>query len=210
MPKIYFYKLTCDDNGAPCVQDGLLSLAICKPMIRKKAQPEDLIFGFAANSLRADNRLLYIARITGKVRNGDYYVDKRFAGRPDCIYERCGSRFVQRAGALYHGSPADLVHDLGGHPDYPRAHVLLSTDFRYFGARGTAEYKSRFPLIREAVERLGRGQRVHHDQALRNDLQALRRQVWQETHRMVAGPPTSAPRRVECHRSKSCAVLSDH
>jgi len=40
MPKIYFYKLTCDDGGAPCVQDGLLSLAICKPMIRSTAEVE--------------------------------------------------------------------------------------------------------------------------------------------------------------------------
>lgn len=38
MPKIYFYKLTADNGGAPCVQDGLLSLAICKPMIRDQEQ----------------------------------------------------------------------------------------------------------------------------------------------------------------------------
>jgi len=38
MARIYFYKLTTDDGGAPCVQDGLLSLAICKPMIRGTAE----------------------------------------------------------------------------------------------------------------------------------------------------------------------------
>ncbi len=86
MPKIYFYKLTCDNNGAPCVHEGLLSLAICKPMIRGPAQPEDLIFGFAAKSLRRDNRLLYVARITDKVLDGGYYVQKQFAVRDDCIY----------------------------------------------------------------------------------------------------------------------------
>jgi hypothetical protein len=31
--RIYFYKLTADNGGAPCVEDGLLSLAICKPAI---------------------------------------------------------------------------------------------------------------------------------------------------------------------------------
>jgi hypothetical protein len=215
MPKIYFYKLTCDDNGAPCVQDGLLSLAICKPMIRGTAQPEDLIFGFAANSLRPDNRLLYIARVTGKVGKGDYYVQKQFAGRGDCIYERRGSRFMRRTDALQlrpklHHHPDDLVRDLGQYPDYPKANVLLSRDFRYFGANGSADYKSRFPRLKKAVEALGRGHRVvQHDQALWNDLMALKRQAWEETHRMVAGPPTSTPRRSDCHRSKSCAVLSD-
>jgi hypothetical protein len=33
-----FYKLTADNGGAPCVRYGLLSLAICKPMIRKTAR----------------------------------------------------------------------------------------------------------------------------------------------------------------------------
>jgi hypothetical protein len=37
MPKIYIYKLTSDDGGAPCVRDGILSLAICKPWIRSVA-----------------------------------------------------------------------------------------------------------------------------------------------------------------------------
>ena len=214
MPKVYFYKLTCDDNGAPCVQDGLLSLAICKPMIRGNAQPEDLIFGFAANSLRRDNRLLYVARVTGRVGKGGYYVQKQFAGRDDCIYERRGSRFMRRTDALQlrpklHPSPDDLVCDLGQYPDYPRANILLSRDFRYFGANGSADYKSRFPRLKKAVEALGRGHRVvQHDQALWHDLMALKRQAWEETRRMVVGPPTSTPRRGDS--GKSCAVLSDH
>lgn len=34
MQRVYIYKLTGDDGGAPCVCDGILSLAICKPAIR--------------------------------------------------------------------------------------------------------------------------------------------------------------------------------
>lgn len=73
--RIYYYKLTADNGGAPCVQEGLLSLAICKPMIRSTAECCDLIFGFAANSLAPNNRLIYIARVTDKNRNGAYYKD---------------------------------------------------------------------------------------------------------------------------------------
>lgn len=213
MPKIYFYKLTCDNNGAPCVHEGLLSLAICKPMIRGPAQPEDLIFGFAAKSLRRDNRLLYVARITDKVLDGGYYVQKQFAVRDDCIYKRREGQFMRRNDARpgLHDRPDNLVRDLGKHPHYPRANVLLSRDFRYFGANGSADYKARFPRLKRAVEALGRGHRVvRPDDARYNDLMALKRQVWKDIHQMVAGPPTSTPGGGDCHRSRSCAVLDDH
>jgi hypothetical protein len=75
--RIYFYKLTVDDGGAPCVEDGLLSLAICKPFIRVKAKVGDVVFGFAANSLYSDNRLIYAARVTDKESGGAYYRARR-------------------------------------------------------------------------------------------------------------------------------------
>ena len=49
--KVYVYKLTVDNGGAPCVVSGRLSLAICKPIIRKVALEGSWIFGFAADSL---------------------------------------------------------------------------------------------------------------------------------------------------------------
>jgi len=204
--KIYFYKLTADNGGAPCVQDGLLSLAICKPMIRSTGEPGDLIFGFAANSLHHDNRLIYIARIGKKVHNGAYYRERRFAHRSDRVYKSHRDGFAWRHGALHHG-PKDLVHDLGQPPCYKQANVLLSTDFRYFGASGTDEYKSRFQLVKKAVEQLGRGHRVRLSDRLRAKLLSLKQQIWKSTPKRVAGKPTSTPRRGVCHRSKSCGVL---
>jgi hypothetical protein len=204
--RIYFYKLTADNGGAPCVQDGLLSLAICKPMIRSTGKPGDLIFGFAANSLHRDNRLIYVARIGKKVHNGDYYRERRFAHRSDRVYKWHRSGFAWSRGALHHG-PKDLVHDLGQPPNYKKANVLLSTDFRYFHASGTAEYKSRFPLVKKAVEQLGRGHRVRHAERLCAQLLLLKQQIWKGTPKRVAGKRTSAPRRGVCHRSRSCGVL---
>jgi Nucleotide modification associated domain 2 len=148
---IYFYKLTTDNGGAPCVQYGLLSLAICKPMIRKAAAEGDLIFGFAANSLHPDNRLIYIARVTKKLCCGEYYKRNRYSRRRDCIYSLSRTRFVWKRKAAYH-EPQAVTHDLGTHPEYARADVLLSRDFRYFGAAGTDEYKAKFPRVARAVE----------------------------------------------------------
>jgi hypothetical protein len=207
MPRIFFYKLTADNGGAPCVERGLLSLAICKPMIRGSAEDGDLIFGFSANSLRRDNRLLFVARVTDTLRNGKYFKDSRYAWRDDCIYRFRAGRFVRRKGARHHPHREDLTHDLGTYPNYPRANVLLSNDFRYFGREGTNEYKSKFPLVKDAVERLGRGHRVPDGEALHKELLDMADWVWRNAGRKVMGSPTSAPSRYSCHRSKYCGVV---
>src|SRR5438876_339194 len=102
MAEFYFYKLTEDDFGAPCVKDGLLSLAICKPMIRAAAKVGDVIFGFAANSLHSDNRLIYIARVTKKLVRGEYYKEAKYERRGDCIYKSAGDTYHRRRNPRYH------------------------------------------------------------------------------------------------------------
>jgi hypothetical protein len=208
MSKIFFYKLAADTNGAPCIDDGLLTLAICKPMIRSVANQGDLIFGFAGNSLHRDNRLIYIARVTGKLCEGKYYDATRFRNRGDCIYRRSGNRFFWRTGSLHHG-PSHVIHDLGKPKHYPRANVLLSNDFRYFGGDGSAAYKLRYPHIKRAIQRLGRGHRVNHDPKLRSQLEALKERIWSEIKRKVAGKATSEPNQQICYRSRSCGIVSD-
>jgi hypothetical protein len=89
MSRAYLYKLTGDNGGAPCVEGGLLSLAICKPMIRASASEGDLVFGFGAKSLHCNNRLIYIARITKKIC-GD--------GHSHGVVQRAGG--VERAGGV--------------------------------------------------------------------------------------------------------------
>jgi hypothetical protein len=206
MAKIYFYKLTHDGGGAPCVERGVLSLAICKPKIRVGAEPGDVIFGYTANSLDPSNRLLYIAKVCDKARHGEYFRLRKYSGRGDCIYKMSGDRFEWKKTALHHG-PDDLVHDLGSPPDYPKAEVLLSQDFRYFGINGTDRYKSRYPEIKRAFKALGRGHRVHHDEPLRKELETLMNEEWTRTSRKVLGNPTSGPSRDACYRGASCGEV---
>jgi hypothetical protein len=206
MPKIYFYKLTFDAGGAPCVEKGLLSLSICKPMLRRTAEKGDIVIGFAANSLHADNRLIYVARVNEKLENGDYYRPSIYNARADCIYEWRGDRFAQRAGSLYHGSAGDLVHDLGQHPNYPSANTLLSREFCYFGAAGSDAYKKAFPLVAEAVAALGRGHRVHHDAKLLTELEKLARWSCDLEGACIQGKPKSGPRCGVSHRGGGCGV----
>ena len=207
MSSIYFYKLTVDTGAAPCVQRGVLSLAICKPMIRTGGEEGDLIFSFTANSLDTHNRLIYAARITKKLPSGEYYESDKFAPRDDCIYEFQAGRYVRRKDAKFHDKPSDLTHDLGEPPDYPRAAVLLSTDFRYFGINGTDDYKSKYDLIRKAVESLGRGQRVNLAPELREQFLAMKKWLWGKSETKVLGSPTDAPSGSSCHRSRYCGVV---
>lgn len=206
MPKVFFYKLIVDGNGAPCIDFGRLSLAICKPKIRTSAQVGDLVFGFAANGLDPDNRLIYAARVT-EVLGREYYTDERFAGRGDRVYCWRGKRFEFREGGLHHG-PGDLEHDLGSFPGYPKAKVLVSDDFRYFGAAGTADYKRTHPLVGRAVEDLGRGHRVNHGEALFEELLDLKKHLWKRYRRNVLGKPTSGPRANLSLRGRSCGVVT--
>ena len=207
MSSIYFYKMTCDDGGAPCVYDGVLSLAICKPFIRSSAHEGDLIFGFAANSLHPDNRLIYVARVTHKLSNGKYYKTPQYRNRGDCIYEWNRDRFVRRSDARFHESSENLAHDLGQEPRYERASVLLSNDFRYFGGDGPADYKTKFPRVKQAVEHLAQGHRVHLDEALHGELEKLASDTWKQVRRKVAGRPTEPASRRTCHRSRACGIV---
>lgn len=208
MGKIYYYKLTADNGGAPCVEKELLSLAICKPRIRMGADEKDWIFGFAANSLDPNNRLIYIAEVTGKERDGRYYKESQFTGRGDRIYARVGDRYEWRPRALYHGFD-DVSRDLGPHPDYPRAQVLLSDNFRYLGVSGTSQYKAMYPLIKNAVERLGQGERVNHPERLREELISLKNTVWGRFRSKVCGKPHQPSDHKACHRTRSCGFIDD-
>ena len=203
----YVYKLTTDDGGAPCVVDGLLSLAICKPMIRRTAKPGDLIFGFAANSLHRDNRLIYIARVTEALPDGLYYRRRAYSGRRDRIYKwRSDGTFSLREDAQFHAPERDhLRHDLGAFPDYERADVLLSEDFRYFGPDCRVSLDT-YPKLQSFVRKLGRGHGVKYSPELVIELDKLQKSIWRyKNPDPVRSSQQPSPRR--SHRSRSCAVI---
>lgn len=210
MPNIYFDKLKCDDGGTPSIRDGVLSLAICKPLIRSTATRHDVIFGFAANSLHSDNRLIYIAEVTDKEENGTYYRGHSFAMRPDCIYRWRMDHLALRAGARYHRHKSKLEHAAGTYPGYKRATVLLSDDFCYFGGDGNDAYKANYPEIARAIMALGQGHRVQHRKQLRNELFRLKRQTWEsENEKIIGRATTRAPDPYACHRERWCGVWRD-
>ena len=203
MARTYIYKLTVDRGAAPCISNGVLSLAICKPVIRSTAQCGSTILGFAANSLYQDNCLVYIATVTKPPVDGmEYFSQPEYAGRPDCIYhwDETFRRFRWKETAKFH-SQEDLVHDLGEFPDYRRAKVLLSEggeNFRYFGERCPIAYKKRYPLLGRLVEHLGQGHRVNLEAELLSEVREFKDSLWPLASTFENTPVPNLPCRDTC------------
>jgi hypothetical protein len=191
--RTYLYKLTSDRGGAPCAppprpgEDLLLTLSICKPAIRRTAQPGDRILGITSHTLARNEgypllSVIYVACVTGALEPREYYAAQNnpFSHRPDCIYE-----FHQRNGKLAHNGRTPLhadtayeARDVGRYPYYRNARTLLSTDFRYFGADAVA-IPARCPLLLHAAEALGQGHRVFDEgSAEAREADALFKLLW--------------------------------
>ena len=188
--RIYVYKCVYDEGGAPCVDGGRLSLTICKPQIRLRAQISDLIFAFGSNYETPANRLVYIARVTHRVADGAYYRDSEFRKRGDCIYRRQQDGiFIRRRDAIFHTTADHRARDLGPAPIYPRAVALVSDDFRYFGGEGTGDWKAMAPHLRKVVEKLGQGHSVNHSVDVAGELLAMADYVRRAYRRKINGRP---------------------
>jgi len=200
-PRLYVYKLTTDNGGAPCIRRGVLSLAICKPNIRRTAQEGSWIFGFGGKVLR--KRLIYIARVTRRVEDGSYYVDDAYKGRDDRIYRCDRGKFAVRNGAKYHSDGSRLEHDLGKPPGYARAVTLLSDNFRYWGKKGTADYRRQYPAVATLLKKLTQGFRVNLSLAERRELVDLQCSQWKaHPNTKVLGPPSEGDLKKVCNRSE--------
>lgn len=194
-PDIYVYKMVADNGGAPCVSGNLLSLAICKPKIRRTAGKESLIFGFGGKGY--EERLIYIARVTGKLEGNAYYRQREYARRADCIYRLENDQPVRKLSAKYHFDSDQRKKDVGLH--FENAFVLMSEDFRYLGQKGTDDFKKRYPNLRRLIENLKQGHRRFHSAELRDELLTLKDEIWTKYRRMQVGIPSEKDRSRPCN-----------
>ena len=205
MSKVYLYKMTTDNGGAPCVYDGELSLAICKPAIRTSAHPGDYIMGFAGNSLYKSNSncLVYAAKVAHCLSGQKYYAND-YKQRPDCIYRFLNGEYRWRSGAKFHGRE-DLGLDLGEPPNYARAKVLLveePSDFRYFRDSCPIDYKSRYKKLAKFIREMKQGHRTNLDENLRGDVLSLLSEVWSTRQTLKDSDVPSTPSPIRCSQDE--------
>jgi hypothetical protein len=203
-PKLYVYKITVDSNAAPCVHRGLLSLAICKPQIRKYAGEGSVIFGFGGRAKDYKERLIYVARITEKLDPWSYYTEPKYASRPDCIYQEVDGKAKIKSTAKYHADGSELKTDVG--IGFEKAYVLLSRDFRYFGANGTANYKLQLDAVRKLVEEMGRAYRTTLNEEVYQQLIELQDCLWTSPQEKKV-PPTEPNSRRSCNRVEGMTAV---
>ena len=140
--RLFSYKLESDTGFAPNPFFEVLTLATCKPQIRKSKRVGDWIAGFTSKALCGDNvgeeRLIYVMQVTGKIPLSEYFFHPDFQNKiPDLsckefvyqagdnIYKLHGTGFVQIPNRNH--TLNDQRHDLSGE------FVLVSTQFFYFG-----------------------------------------------------------------------------
>ena len=203
--RTYLYKLTSDRGGAPCAieplpgERSLLTLAICKPAIRRTAQPGDRILGITSHALAQTDgyplgAVIYAAIVAEGIEARDYFApESLFTARPDCIYEfhQQMGRAMHRGLSALHQDERHQLRDLGRYPFYKNGRVLVCEEFRYFGA-AASPIPARLPLLTDAAETLGQGHRVFLERDPESqEADALFRLLWKRsssfTSRQVDG-----------------------
>ena len=83
---LHCYIIAHDTGLAPATQDGTLSLAVCMPAIRKKAQVGDVVIAYAPGNKMSDSRgrVRYVFRVDEKMTMEEYMGEE--PTRPDQIY----------------------------------------------------------------------------------------------------------------------------
>lgn len=169
MAQLYLYKMTHDTEFAPNPHKGVLTLATCKPTIRRCAHVGDWVSGWTAKQVYDKDgrpvsfpvqRLLYLARITKKITIAEYwnlYPQKRpqyinsegsisgcgkSKGHDNCSLDS-GDNIYE---PLDNGADRFKQHDnVGGHGENDIEHdlsgkyVLICEAFYYFGVHHSLE-----------------------------------------------------------------------
>lgn len=190
--RTYLYKLTSDRGGSPCIppprpgKQAMLTLSICKPAIRRTAQPGDRIIGISSRALvkregYSPDAVIYAAIVARVLDPSEYYKPRGpFRHRPDCIYHlnAADGTLVHIEETALHKDPAHIARDIGRHPYYRNARVLACDEFRYFGARAIPIPHSLSALLR-AAQSLGQGHRVFEQGSMEStEANMLFKRIW--------------------------------
>ncbi|WP_051678624.1 hypothetical protein [Thiomicrospira pelophila] len=135
---IFSYVLKNDSGFAPNPFCGFLTLATCKPVVRRVARPGDILVGTGSVKSVGAGRLVYAGVISEVVSLEEYGCVPRFNCKQpseangeygihgDSIYFFDGNDWVQSENP--HHSSQDLESDIGGQ------NVLICERFWYFGS----------------------------------------------------------------------------
>jgi hypothetical protein len=119
--RVHTYVIAVDAGSAPNYDRPLVTLAVCKPRIRRKAEIGELVLAFAGKEVNPTepHTVVWAGVISEKMTFAEYWNDRRFAGKkpnrsqhPDNFYRPVdgGLQWVQND---VHDADA-TTHDTGG------------------------------------------------------------------------------------------------
>ena len=111
MTRLYRYIIADDLGIAPCPAAGLVTLATCKPVIRRTARVGDWVLGFRPGSLER-GLLLWGGRVARIMEHGEY--EREYRGRPDAVYRELDDGTYERLDPTYHPTSDAMSRDLSG------------------------------------------------------------------------------------------------
>ena len=161
MASLYSYIVRIDDGAAPNPFNGMCSLAICKPAIRRTAKVGDWIVGLGAiappSGTDLSGRVVYAMRV-GEIltlREYDSFAKQRWPYRipdirsaelsrklGDCIYDYSEGGESPKLRPSVH-TAANMATDLSGEK------VLLSWEYFYFGREAICLPEELHPIIHQ-------------------------------------------------------------
>ena len=165
MPKVYVYTIVTDAGFAPNPYGSYLTLATCKPIIRKLAQVGDIIIAHHTKS--RGGGVCYVMEITEIMTQNQYYNDLRFQYKiptptnpiGDNCYRPIGNGEYEQLPCQHRG--CDQEKDLNGL-------VLISENFTYWGDKSIESIQPQHELP-EWIPRAQRGYRVNNNDKKRID-----------------------------------------
>lgn len=150
--RLYTYKMTTDIGFAPNPFCNILTLATCKPTIRRCADRGDMLVGFTAKTGHRMNgkvgKILYIGIIDKIVTLGEYFNNPSYdMKKPDmehdkqiykvgdnCYRKDSGHKLgFEQLHCMHSNRKTGLRDDDRAKWDISGENVLICSDFMYFG-----------------------------------------------------------------------------
>lgn len=161
--RVFSYVVVHDSGFSPNPFHGLLTLACCKPLIRRTANVDDIIVGLSSRS----ERIVYAAQVAEVIAFEEYWSDPRYQVRrpvldsPQVVYRAGDNIYEPVAGGGYRQLPSFHSNHDGSEnaglkrTDLSGTYVLVCERFTYWGRSG--------PVLPEELQFLavGRGHRCN-------------------------------------------------
>ncbi|WP_105435886.1 hypothetical protein [Neorhizobium tomejilense] len=175
---LFAYVTRWDHGFAPNPFFGVLTLATCKPDIRKKAAVGDWIVGTGSAERKMNGRAIFAMRVTEMTNFDDYWRDERFRAKKPVVEGSYKLRFgdniyhrVDRAGAWIqadsrHSKDNAVANEKNLNRDTNKTdRVLLSDDFIYWGDQA--------PMLPAGLEGLHLGHPGHKEYFTQGEIDAF-------------------------------------